>query len=487
MVLMSGRILGFVAAFAIPVVLVRIFDQSEFGTYKQLFLVYSTLYGIAQFGMAESLFYFLPAAQRLGGRYVLNAMLVLGCAGTGCLAILWGTQSSIAHWFNNIALIGYLPLIGYYLLLMLISSVLEIVMTARKRHLLASATYAVSDLLRAALFIVPVFFFSQLEWLLIGAIAFASLRLGATLFYLRRQYGSDLVPHVDVARTQLIYAAPFSVYVIIEVIQINLHQYAVSYYFDAATYAIYAVGCLSIPLVDFLTSSANNVMMVRMREHLLNGATRSVLEIWGDTTRKLVIVFAPLVGGLLIVAHELIVILFTESYAKSVPVFMIWTTTILLSSLLTDSVLRVYSQIRFLMMLGLIKLILIAVTINWFLEIFDLEGAVLVVVMTIMVTKAVAIARIKTVMQCRLAEFLPWKNLAIIIAVAIISTVPALLVKSMMTLADFPQLLISGLIYAMSYLSILWRYGLLSDDEKNAIIRSIIRIFWFRREYNQHL
>src|SRR3989338_6047486 len=77
LLLMSGRAIGFVAVFFLPVVLVRIFDQAEFGTYKQLFLIYSTVYGIAQLGMAESLFYFLPIAPKEAGKYVTNSMLVL--------------------------------------------------------------------------------------------------------------------------------------------------------------------------------------------------------------------------------------------------------------------------------------------------------------------------------------------------------------------------------------------------------------------------
>jgi O-antigen/teichoic acid export membrane protein len=66
--LMSGRTVAFAATFFIPVVLARVFSQAEFGTYKQIFLVYATLYYIAQFGMAESLFYFLPSASREAGR-----------------------------------------------------------------------------------------------------------------------------------------------------------------------------------------------------------------------------------------------------------------------------------------------------------------------------------------------------------------------------------------------------------------------------------
>ena len=39
--------------------------------------------------------------------------------------------------------------------------------------------------------------------------------------------------------------------------QETLPQFAVSYYFDAATFAIYAVGCLPIPLVELAVGHAS--------------------------------------------------------------------------------------------------------------------------------------------------------------------------------------------------------------------------------------
>lgn len=472
-VLMSGRALGFVAAFAIPVVLARIFDQNEFGTYKQLFLIYSTLYCIAQLGMAESLFYFLPETPRLGGRYTFTAMLVPGVAGAILLASLWSAQSQIARWFNNEAISGYLPLIGFYLLVTLVAAVLEIVMTARKRHIHASVSYAVSDLLRAVLLIAPVLWLGQLEALLFGAVVFGLIRLGTTVCYLYREYDGDLVLDAGLARTHLAYAAPFAIYVLIDVIQINLHLYVVSARFDAATFAIYAVGCLSIPVVDFLTSSAGNVMMVGMRERLLRGASGSVLAIWRDTTRRLALVLTPLVGGLLIMAHELIVILFTSNYERSVPVFMVWTTMILLSVLLTDSVLRVYAKIRFLMWLSVIKLALTVTTIGWLLDAFGLPGAVLAVLLTTAVTKVLALIRIKIAMQCRVAEFLPWKDLGGIVVIAVVAAAPTLAMKSWLTISGLPLLLATGLLYVTTCLVLLWRYGLLSVEEKIALIQLV--------------
>lgn len=469
-VLMTGRTVGFVAVFIIPVLLARLFDLNEFGTYKQLFLIYTTLYCVGQLGMSESLFYFLPANPRLGGRYALNAMLVLSLAGGVCLAGLWAGQSAIAAWFNNPSLAGYLPLLGLFLVLMLMSTVVEIVMTARKRHGYASVTYAASDLVRACLFIVPVLWFASLEWLLYGAIAFALLRLCATLCYLYREYGQNLTFDAGLARAQFVYAAPFSIYVLIETLQINLHLYFVSFRFDAAMFAIYAVGCLSIPLVEYLMSSTCNVMMVRMREHLLNGAKEKILAIWRDTTRKLMLIFAPLVAGLLVVAHELIVGLFTDSYARSVPVFMVWALSLLFMALLTDGMLRVYAQIRFLMVLGLVKLALLALTIHWFLMKFGLVGGVMAVLLTTVVTKALALKRIQSVMRCNLAEFLPWQSLVVILFIAAAAALPALMLKSAFTLPPLLQLPLAGAVYGVTYAGLLWWYGPLSDGEKSTFI-----------------
>src|SRR5688572_7467202 len=56
MLLVVGRSIGLAASFAIGIVLARLFDPAVFGTYKQFFLVYATLYGVLQLGMAESLY-----------------------------------------------------------------------------------------------------------------------------------------------------------------------------------------------------------------------------------------------------------------------------------------------------------------------------------------------------------------------------------------------------------------------------------------------
>src|SRR5438874_7198772 len=130
--LVAGRVIGGVVSFAIPVVLARVLLPTAFGTYKQLFLIYTTLYGVAQLGAAESLYYFVPRKPADAARSVTNAVMTLAIVGTAGFAALYIARTNIAAWLGNPAVAGYLPLLAVFLTLTLISAAFEIVMVSRK-------------------------------------------------------------------------------------------------------------------------------------------------------------------------------------------------------------------------------------------------------------------------------------------------------------------------------------------------------------------
>ena len=81
-VITVGRTLAFGASFFIPVVLARVFSTEEFGTYKQVFILFDTLFYIVQAGLATSLFYFLPRAPQHAPRYVANTTITIALLAT---------------------------------------------------------------------------------------------------------------------------------------------------------------------------------------------------------------------------------------------------------------------------------------------------------------------------------------------------------------------------------------------------------------------
>lgn len=469
LVLMSGRLLGFVAAFAIPMVLARVFEQAEFGTYKQTFLLFATLFGIAQLGMAESLYYFLPSGARRSGAYVFNALVVLGIMGGLSFLLLVGFRYQIAQLLNNSDLVQYMPLLGIYLSLMLMAVVLEILLTIRRQHWAASCSYALSDLARALCYISPVLIFANLRMLMFGAIGFALLRFGAMLVYVWRDFGRQLVLHRAALATHLAYAVPFGIAGLIEVVQINYHLYVVSFYFGAATFAIYAVGCLQIPLTDFLMTSTCNVMMVNMQEKIKANDDAAIAAIWLDSVRKLALIFFPLVVLLIVVAQPLIITLFSERYAESVPIFVVWTISMLFATLLTDGVLRVFAQTHFLIFQNLIRLGIVVALIPWFLASFDLLGAIFVSLLAIVVSKVCALLRLRVLMSVSFAQLLPWPSLARALLIAAAAAIPALAIMPLFSTPNVAQLAVASVIYVLTYYVFIRQYGPMPDDEKQLL------------------
>lgn len=465
MILMSGRFLGFILTFITPLILVRIFTQEDFGTYKQLFLIVNTLLVLAQMGMAESLYYFLPRAAENAGNYILNTLMVLAIVGLLSVTGLWFFNERIADLMNNAAMAAHIPMAALVLLLLLLAVVLEIVMTNRKQHGLASATYALSDLARTLFFIVPVMTFGSLRALMAGAVGFALCRFVSALFYLKDCFRKRNPIRPGLLRSQLSYAIPFGLAGILEIIQVKYHLYVVSYYFDAATFALYAVGCLQIPIVDYMMTSTSYVMMINMREKADQGRTADILKIWGDTTRKLAMILMPLIAGLMVVGNELIIFLFTSAYQESVPVFMIWTLGMSLTVLLTDGVLRVLAETRFLIFQNFLRLGLIMLFINWFLAGLGLPGAVLVSVLANVVARYAALARLKAIFQVRWSALLPWNSLLRICVLTAAAAIPALLIKPLVQTGPAGVVLIAGILFVLAYYFLLCRFGPMAPTE----------------------
>ena len=450
-VLTAGRALGFAVSFAIPLVLARYLTQEEFGAYKYLFLIAGTL-GFLQLGMAESLYYFLPRAPDLAGRSIANALVTLAGAGLAAALVLGMMPGPIAGAMGMPGVGGDLPLLGVYLALTLLTAPLEIVMVARKRYATAALTYFASDTVRALTLVVAAVATRDVRPVIAGAVVFGVVRTALMVGYFHRTFRGQLRPDAAMWRAQWAYALPFTAAVVLEVLQANLHQYVVAARVEPALFAIYSVGCMQVPLVDLIASSAANVMMVRMGDAVRDGT--SVLGLWHAAVERLALVLVPLVVALVITARELITTLYPTSYLPSAPIFAISATLIGLSAFPADGFLRVYAQTRFLVVMNVLRLAFTVALIGWALDRFGLQGAIATTVVAQVLAKAAALARIRGLLQVRTAELLPWRSLGLVGVAALASAGPALWVQAQLAA---PPLLAGAVIagtYALSYLAL---------------------------------
>jgi O-antigen/teichoic acid export membrane protein len=447
LLLVAGRSVGLAASFAIGIVLARAFDPAVFGVYKQFFLIYATLYGVLQLGMAESLYYFVPRAPERAGRHAGNAIATLALVGAAGIGGLYAARPLLAKWLNP-ELAAYAVPLGLFLTFMLTATVLEIVMVSRQKHVAAAVTYAMSDFVRTLFFIAPALMFGSLEAVFVGATLFAALRLTAAVVGLWRLCEGRLRVDLALLRQQLGYAVPFALAVGIEVVLINYHQYVVAARFDAATFAIYAIGCLQIPLYDLIVTSTVNVLMVRMADAPKGAAA---VALWHETVSRLALLIFPLAALLIVSAHSLIVGLFTDTYTASIPIFIVWVLTMLPAVMAVDAVLRVYAQTRFLLVMNLVRFVCVASLIGACLSSFGLIGAVFVTLLGLTVTKTLGVVRVARLMHVGLRGALPWRQLGGTATLAVLSTVP---VRWLQTGVQWPPIvtfLAGAAIYVATY------------------------------------
>ena len=486
LLIIAGRIAGFAATFVTPLILVRIFDLETFGTYKQWFLLYITLLTITQIGMSESLLYFLPRADGRAGRYVMNSMLFLTAVGAAAAAVLVLNGEAIARWMSNPALGPLIPLLGLYLLLMQASLGLETVMTARSAYRSAAVVYAVSDVTRAIFLIVPVLITPSLRSLLYGGVIFASLRFAYTAHYYWRTFGPGFRPDAHCFTRQLAYAFPFALYVVASVAQENLHQYAVSGLFDAATFAVYSVGCLQIPLVDLIATTVCNVMMVGMTTAIHDGRESQVIDLWHDTVRKLALVFFPLAALLWIVARDVILVLYTDTYVASVPIFMVGIAAIVFAAIPMDGLLRVYARTNTLLLMNLVRLALVALFIYWAVVSFGLIGAISVTVLALAIGKAIGLAAVGSLWRVGIGRLLPWRPLSLIALVAMAAALPALVLGDVLQTAPVVRIFATAAVYGSVYAAMALGFGLVSSQERAALLQCMGRIQFMLPVRYQH-
>jgi O-antigen/teichoic acid export membrane protein len=224
-----------------------------------------------------------------------------------------------------------------------------------------------------------------------------------------------------------VYALPFALAVAVDVVQANVHQWVVATRFDAAAFAIYAVGCLQIPLVDLICTSTANVMMVKMAEVAHQGNDAG-LRLWHDTTVKLASLMLPLAALLFLTAPAVIVVLFTKTYMASIPILRVWCLMVIPSAFAVDGVLRAHAQTRFLLIMNIVRLVVIVGLVGWLISTFGVVGAVQATLIGTVVVKTMAIVQIGRVLDVGLKDVLPWKRLTATAVNAGIPLIPAWIV-----------------------------------------------------------
>lgn len=469
-----AKTLAFAVNFALPLLLVRRLSQNNFGLYKQVFLIVASTTSLIPLGFGMSAFYFLPREPERQGAVIFNILLFYTFgAGLFCL-LLFVHPGLLATIFNSSELVPYAASIGLVIFLWAVSSFLELAVIAHQEFKLATLLIFLTQVARSLLMLSAAIWFSSIRALIYAAIIHGVLQLAVLLFYLRSRFngfwrGFDW----GLMRTQLAYAVPFGVASMLFHFQTDLHNYYVAHQYSAAIYAIYAVGCFNLPLVDILSDAAGTVAIPRVSYLQSMGRTREIIELIMSLIRKMSAVLFPLYVFLLVMGREFITLLFTEKYLASWPIFAINLTLILLGILANayDPVTRAYPRHRyFLIRVRVVLLALLALALWLGVRSFGLVGAISAVVLVNLVERLVIVFKMGRVLGLQWQDLSLLKDVWKIAFAAVAAGLTALLARSLMSgIRPFFVLLVSGIFFSTVYLALALLLKVLTTNEREQL------------------
>jgi len=477
MMLFGGRGVAFLFTFAIPLVLVRLFSQTEFGVYKQIFLIYGTLLSIISLGIPASLYYFLPREAKDRGLYISQTLVFLSGVGAIGVGIMIVFGENVALLLNSPALKEYAPYIGVMTAVMLLGVILETIMIATKQITLATITLVVTELLKACVIIGAAAITGSLYILLGGMIGLGLLRLAALAFYLRKEGLLVVGPlRGQYLQSQLTFAMPFGLAAILEMLASAVPQFFVSHFYDPATFAIFSVGCFTLPLVPLLFDSVADTALVKITELEKARDMKELVQVVSDSIRKLSLVCFPLLVFLLTVAHEFIVGLFTSKFEASVPIFMVFIFTLPLWALSVDYVPRAFAETGFLLKMYGLRLVLTVIFFLLFIKAWGLSGAALAVVLGLAITRGYTILKVARLAGTTMDNIVPWQSIGKILVYSMIAAFLVFVMKHFIQLPALFVLVGASIVFAGAYLSLIWNSGLVHDEEKDILAAYLHRM-----------
>lgn len=464
-ILLSGRMIAFVFLFFLPVLLARLLTQEAFGLYRQFFLVFYALFTVMQLGMSVSLPAFMPRHENdqreiLSMATVCLAGLGLFVAGVGAGVQWLGTGQPIQE-------MGCV--LGAFTGLMIAASPFEGILLMEQKSRATALLIVLWDLGRGLGLLLVLYLTRDLVlalWMMVGV---ASLRWLAMLLYFRRSFQiSPRAWNQPLLNKQMKEAGPLTLQAGAHLFEINVDRYLVMALFSTSAFAVYTVGAFQLPLVDMLFSSVCGVLLPQFATQYAKGEHDELLALYKETIRRMSLILIPMTAMFSLVHYEFIVVLFSDKYAESAPLFAAFVWLIPAQGALSTLVLQSIGHGRFLSVTGVLKPVLALLMVGmgaWF---GGMMGIVLTLVLYHYTIIAVVLWLTSRAFDRPLGDLLPGGDLVRILFASLLAGAPLALISPWVFggLPVFAQLVIKPLLFAPVLLVLLLQMGCIKASDK---------------------
>ena len=316
-----GSLFSFLFSIVSAAILSRFLTKADYGTYKQVMYVYTTLLSVFTLGLPLAYSYFLPRVSREEGKDLvgkLNAcFFVLGFVFSSALffgADIFGRILNNPDLARNIKIFSPAPI------LILPTMGLQGILATYKQTIW-NAVYVVSTRILMLLFVaLPVALFkASVEVALWGFIVSSFLSCILAFVFKNIPFRQVKRAPSQVSYKEIFtYSIPLMIAGLLGVAISAADQFYVSRFFGQEIFADFANGSLELPFVSMVLSAGSTVLLPVFSKMISeNTPTKNILDLWERTAVKAAYILYPMVVYCIFFATEIMTFLYGDMYESS--------------------------------------------------------------------------------------------------------------------------------------------------------------------------
>lgn len=323
--------IGSLSSFALSIVsaaiLSRYFDKIEYGTYKQIIYIYSSLLVIFSAGLPNVFAYFLPRYNiNQGKEIVWKLTKLLLIAGFIFSLFIFIFSNLIANLLRNPELGIGLKYFSPIPMLLLPTLGIEGIFSTYKKTIFIAIYNTITRLLMLIFIVLPVillkgtYLYAIFGWIIVSVLS----------LFLANYFKGIPFKNIQAEKTDLTlkkifkYSIPLVTASIAGIAIKSADQFYISRYFGAEIFADFSNGFIELPFVSMITTATSIVLMPIFSKIIHDKSQISYLiNMWQNALNKSAIIIYPLVIYFIWYAKNVILLLYSAKYMNSVIFFQI--------------------------------------------------------------------------------------------------------------------------------------------------------------------
>lgn len=321
-----GQLCTFAIAFFSAPILARYFDKVEYGTYKQILYVYTSLQSLFIMGLPSVFAYFIPRIKTEQQKTLINRLTLYFLLIGLCFSIvLYLCSDWIGELLNNPELGVGLKLFSPFPLFTLPAMGVEGIYTALKKTKSIALYHVFTKIIMFLCIILPVMIWHTgyrdaiIGWGIASFITFLIAMYMKAHPY--RGVHSEPIPNMD--KQVFSYSLPLTGAFIAGFFVNSADQFFISRYYGTEVFADFSNGCFSIPIVGMIAASVKGVLLPVFSKADAEGTIPQATQSYLNAVKNSAILVIPMLLFCMVFASDIVIALFGDKYHSSAS-FLQW-------------------------------------------------------------------------------------------------------------------------------------------------------------------